>query len=103
MARRESRKQRVPPGALPDDPTAHARLAAALLDLAKAGESLPCAGSPLPTSEVLDKRRVVTQVFCPRCRIRELCAAAGKHEPWGVWGGIDRERKSTNVRRKDTA
>ena len=73
-------------GVRPSDMAAHRALARAVLD-----EVPPCLGSPLPTSDDPDDRALAARGFCPGCGVRALCAAAGEGEPWGVWGGTDKD------------
>ena len=77
------------PGALsPAAAAAHRALAAAL---ARHGaDALPCHRHEGPTSEDADERALVVTAMCPRCPILAPCAAAGRHERFGVWGGVDR-------------
>lgn len=72
------------------DTAAQARLAAQIRALQERGRDVPCAGSPLPTSDRSDDRGFAARVLCARCPVRRACAAAGRGESFGVWGGRDR-------------
>lgn len=34
------------------------------------------------------------QAICARCPVREWCMAWGMDEKWGVWGGVDRRKRT---------
>lgn len=67
----------------------HQALNRALRGLAEKGETIPCAGSDLPTHNHADKRAQAVATMCGTCPVRQECAAAGATEHHGVWGGTD--------------
>lgn len=54
------------------------------------GQTVPCEGSPLPTSDRPEDREQAARDLCPHCPVRAACDAAGRSEHFGIWGGIDR-------------
>lgn len=43
-------------------------------------------------------QRTEAATLCPGCEVLDLCAEAGRHEPAGVWGGVDRVKRPTTRR-----
>ena len=77
------------PGTLtPAAAEAHQRLAAALAGLED--ELTICHDDRRFMSEDADERAQAARV-CRGCPIFAACAAAGEHEAWGIWAGVDRE------------
>lgn len=55
--------------------------------------------------DALDERREVIDMCEQRCHLSALCAAAGRRQHHGIWGGIDKSIPSvtkTKTKTKET-
>lgn len=73
----------------PEAVDARERLSAALVAMGDRDQAPACAGGTWWISEAAEERAAAAEA-CRGCPALEACARAGRYEPWGVWGGVDR-------------
>lgn len=53
----------------------------------------PCGPDPEPWFSPVPSVRAMAAHKCRTCPLLQPCREAGQDETWGVWGGIDRDKR----------